>query len=298
MKKTGKDLIKTAIKTPKVSVLTPIYNTNPKHLRECIDSILSQTYTDFEFIILNDSPDNTEIEEIVKSYKDQRIRYYKNEKNIGISDSRNKLIDLAKGEYLAIFDHDDISVPTRLEQEVEILDKHPEIGVVSGNLHRFPKESRSYHPENNIEIKFTLMHSMVIAHTAAMFRKSVLIDNNIRYEKDFSPAEDYRIVLRLIPYTMFYNIQSILVNYRDEETNTTHTNWDKMVNADALCRCYAAKEYPYLYQAVQNSNVPKTKQWVKLFDLIPIIKIKIKSNKKKYYLFGLIPLLSIRSKLQ
>ena len=138
------------------------------------------------------------------------------------------------------------------------------------------------------------MHSNVIAHTAAMFRKSVLIVNNIRYEKNFSPAEDYRIVLRLIPYTMFYNIQAILVNYRDEETNTTHTNWDKMVNADALCRCYAAKEYPYLYQTNKN-NVYIKKQWIRLFDLIPFIKIKNKPNKRKYYLFGFIPFLSIRS---
>ncbi len=296
MEEVKKNVLKTNAKIPKVSVLTPIYNTNPKYLRECIESILNQTYTDFEFIILNDSPDNTEIEKIVKSYKDQRIRYYKNEKNMGISDSRNILIDLAKGEYLAIFDHDDISLPTRLEQEVEILDMHPEIGVVSGQLHRFPKESYSFHPENNIQIKFTLMYSNVIAHTAAMFRKSVLIDNNIRYEKNFSPAEDYRMVLRLIPYTMFYNIQAVLVNYRDEETNTTHTNWDKMVNADAICRCYAAKEYPYLYQAVQNSSIHNTTQWVRLFDLIPFIKIKIKSNKRKYYLFGFIPFLSIKSK--
>jgi len=280
---------------PKVSVLMPVYNTKEEFLREAISSILSQTFTDFEFLILNDSPDNTEIEKIVKSYEDNRIKYFKNEKNIGISDSRNKLIDLANGEYLAIFDHDDVSVPTRLEQEVEILDKHPEIGVVSGNIHRFPKESRSFHPEKNIEIKFTLMHSNVIAHTAAMFRKSVLIVNNIRYEKNFSPAEDYRIVLRLIPYTMFYNIQAILVNYRDEETNTTHTNWDKMVNADALCRCYAAKEYPYLYQTNKN-NVYIKKQWIRLFDLIPFIKIKNKPNKRKYYLFGFIPFLSIRSK--
>lgn len=283
---------------PRVSVLMPVYNTKEEHLREAISSILSQTYSDFEFLILNDSPDNVEIEKIVMSYKDKRIKYYKNEKNLGISESRNKLIDLAKGEYLAVFDHDDISVPTRLEKEVEILDKHSEIGVVSGNIRRFPKESQSYHPQNNIEIKFALMHSNVIAHTAAMFRKSVLIDNNIRYEKDFSPAEDYRIVLRLIPYTMFHNIQSIIVNYRDEETNTTHINWEKMVNADALCRCYAAREYPYFYQSWLNNNVHKTKQWIKLFDLIPFIKIKIKSNKKKYYLFGLIPFLSVRSKFK
>ena len=69
---------------PRVSVLTPIYNTNPSHLREMIESILNQTFTDFEFLILNDSPENKEIEKIVKSYKDKRIKYFKNDKNMDI----------------------------------------------------------------------------------------------------------------------------------------------------------------------------------------------------------------------
>lgn len=79
---------------PKISVLMPIYNTNKLYLKEAIESILNQTFVDFEFIILNDSPDNTELDDIVKSYKDKRIKYLKNEKNMGITLSRNKLIDL------------------------------------------------------------------------------------------------------------------------------------------------------------------------------------------------------------
>ncbi len=129
-------------KTPKVSVLTPIYNTNPVHLREMIESILNQTFTDFEFLILNDSPDNRDIEKIVLEYakRDKRVKYAKNEKNMGITPSRNKLLKMATGEYVAIFDHDDISVPTRLEKEVAYLDTHPYVGVVSGWLQYFPKQ--------------------------------------------------------------------------------------------------------------------------------------------------------------
>ena len=84
---------------PKISVLMPIYNTPKEYLKEAIESILNQTFTDFEFLILNDSPDNTELDKIVASYKDKRIRYSKNEKNLGITPSRNKLIDIAKGDY-------------------------------------------------------------------------------------------------------------------------------------------------------------------------------------------------------
>ena len=86
---------------PKVSVLMPVYKTNEKYLREAIESILNQTYKDFEFLILDDCPNDTR-ESIVKSYNDERIKYFKNEKNLGISGARNKLIDLSSGEYLAI----------------------------------------------------------------------------------------------------------------------------------------------------------------------------------------------------
>ena len=74
---------------PKVSVITPIYNTPKDHLRETIDSILNQTFTDFEYIILNDSPDNTELDEIVASYTDSRIRYNRNKKENGINNEEN-----------------------------------------------------------------------------------------------------------------------------------------------------------------------------------------------------------------
>ena len=122
---------------PRVSVLTPVYNTNIEHLHQCIDSILNQTFTDFEFIILNDSPENTELESEILSYSDKRIKYYKNDKNIGISESRNRLLQLARGEYIAIFDHDDISIPDRLACQVEFLDTHPNIGVIGGWLQNF-----------------------------------------------------------------------------------------------------------------------------------------------------------------
>lgn len=91
------------INNPKVSALTPIYNTDPEYLREMIGSILNQTFSGSEFLILNDSPDNNEIEKIVLEYakKDKRIKYSKNDYNMGITPSRNKLLEMANGEYLA-----------------------------------------------------------------------------------------------------------------------------------------------------------------------------------------------------
>ena len=279
---------------PKVSVCLAVYKTNPEYLKECIESILNQTYSDFEFLIVDDCPEDKECEKIIQSYKDERIKYYRNEKNLGISGTRNRLLDLATGEYIAVMDHDDISLPKRFEKEVAYLDSHPECGVVSANIERFPKKSVSHHPEMNLDIKRELMHSNIIAHTAMMIRKSILDKDNIRYEEDFSPAEDYQLVLRLIQYTMFYNIQEILVKYRFLENNTTNKQWDKMCNADALCRCFASKEYPYLFSNHQDSIKGHPKYWVRLFDIIPFIKVIMKRNKSKYLLFGFIPLFSIR----
>ncbi len=105
------------MKTPKVSVLMPLYKTNEAYLREAIDSVLNQTYTDFELILLDDCPTDTR-EHVVCTYNDERIRYLKNERNLGITPSRNKLLDLARGEYIAVMDHDDISHPERFAKQV------------------------------------------------------------------------------------------------------------------------------------------------------------------------------------
>lgn len=98
----------------------PVYNSNLAYLKETIESVLNQTFSDFEFLILNDLPQNLELENFILQYakKDERIRYFKNPRNLGISGSRNKLIDLAKGEFLAVIDHDDISVKERFEKQV------------------------------------------------------------------------------------------------------------------------------------------------------------------------------------
>ena len=98
----------------KISVLMPVYNTDEKFLRQAIESILGQTYQDFEFLIVNDCSTDVRVEEVVLSYKDKRIKYSVNSQNLGISGTRNKLISQAKGEYFAVMDHDDVSLPERL----------------------------------------------------------------------------------------------------------------------------------------------------------------------------------------
>ena len=254
----------------KVSVLMPVYKTNEQYLREAIESILNQTFTDFEFLILDDCPNDTR-ERIVKSYKDKRIKYSINEKNLGISASRNKLIEMAKGEYLAVFDHDDISYPERFEKEVKYLDEHKDVGVVSSWINIIPKNKIVKRPEEDCEIKICLTNWCSVVHSASMIRKSVLIDNNIRYEEEFSPAEDWALWCRLIDVTNFHNIPEPLLNYRMHESNTSKTQSDKMDKASLMVESIVKTNYPHLNLAynLRATHIFKTL----LFGRITILQI-------------------------
>lgn len=277
---------------PQVSVLMPIYKTSPEHLKKAIESVLNQTFTDFEFLILDDCP-NDNREDIVKSFKDHRINYLKNDKNSGITSSRNKLIELAKGEYLAVMDHDDISLPERFEEQVKILNTHPEVGVVGCWVERFPNIKIAKYPENNKDIERYLMQGCAVAHTAAMIRKSVLIDNNIGYEEEFSPSEDYRLWCILIGKTQFYNIQKVLMKYRIHDNNTTKTQSDKMSAATRAIHEFVRAKHPDIWQTVcQNtSHIIR----MKLFGLIPLGCFKQLGNTRQGIL-KFLPFITIKAK--
>ena len=222
----------------KVSVCLAVYKTKPEYLKECIDSILNQTFTDFEFLIVDDCPEDKECEKIIKSYTDGRIKYYRNEKNLGISGTRNRLLDLAQGEYIAVMDHDDISLPTRFEKQVAYLDAHPECGVISCWYERFPNLKIKKKPEINKQIIKALRNSCPLLHPATMIRKSVLAENHLKYEEEFSPSEDYALWCRLVNKTEFYNIQEVLFRYRNHETNESKKNNQKMQRATEKIRKY------------------------------------------------------------
>lgn len=276
----------------KVSVLMPVYKTKEEYLRQAIESILAQTFSNFEFLILDDCPEDDR-EDVVMSYNDKRIKYFKNEHNLGISASRNKLIDMAQGEYLAIFDHDDISLPERLEKEVAYLDEHPEIGVVSCKTQRMSNGKKSKNPTNDHEIKLALMRRCAITHPCSMIRKSVLTENQTYYEEEFSPAEDYALWCRLIPYTKFHNLNDeILFIYRDHEENTSHLQSQKMENSTYAIWGFVKAKNPALYEEF----LLRAKHIVRVNILgIPFLIKTTQGKYSKTKLFGLIPLYSTKS---
>lgn len=265
---------------PKISVLMPIYNTQEQHLKEAIESVLSQIYTDFELIILNNSPSNTNLDKIVANYQDSRIRYIKSNTDTGISQGRNKLIELATGEYLAIFDHDDVCLPTRFEEEVKVLDNHPEIGVVGTLYERFPVgKGISKLSETSEAIEHHLMEGCAVLHSSSMIRASVLKENNIRYEEEFTPAEDYALWCRLIGKTKFYNIQKVLIKYRWHENNASKLQAKQMEQATTNIHAFVRAEHPQLWKDVCENALHVVR--MKLFGIIPLGKFIQKGNKRQ-----------------
>lgn len=277
---------------PKVSVLMAVYKTPEAYLRAAIESILAQTYNDFEFLILDDCPEDDR-EKIVKLYADKRIKYSKNTQNMGISASRNKLIDMAKGKYLAIFDHDDISLPERFAKEAAYLDSHPECGIVSCASKNLIGGKVGVYPENNQDIIAQLFVACCVVHSASMVRKSVLDDYKIRYEEEYSPAEDYAMYCRLVDKTEFHNLQEVLFHYRNYAGNTSHLQKQKMAAKTIQIQNFVRRDNPLLWEKVlpRISLVSRVK-----FLGLPIMKIVRCGKVCKGYLFGSIPLYTVKTK--
>lgn len=199
--------------SPFISVVMPVYN-GEKYLCEAIDSILNQTFKDFEFIILNDgSTDKTE--EIILSYEDPRIKYVKNEVNLQIVKTLNKGIALAKGKYIARMDADDISLPQRFEKQLHFMESNPDVGVCGTWLKTFGEIEETWHmPTKHDEILVTLLFESCIMHPTVFLRKSTLPQQYDIYDECFNTAEDYELWTRLILNTRIANVPEVLLKYR------------------------------------------------------------------------------------
>lgn len=219
--------------TPSVSVLMTVYN-GAQYLHESVQSILSQTYSDFEFIIINDgSTDQTE--SIVLGYHDERIIYVKNEQNAGLIASLNKGLLLAKGDLVARMDADDISLPTRLATEVSFLSEHPDVGVV-GSYYQTINEwgalgGEAQRPESHHLIQWELCFQNPLAHPTIMMRKDV-VQKVGGYSPDMLHAEDRDLWQRLTKVAKFYNIQKTLLLRRRHSDNITSRFKDIQIEND------------------------------------------------------------------
>ena len=203
------------MKNPKVTVLMSVYN-GEKYLREAVDSILGQTFKDFEFLIVNDgSTDKSG--EILESYNDPRIEIINNNKNIGISKSRNKGLRIARGKYIAVMDADDISLPRRLEKEVEFLEQNRNMGLVGTDYLIINEKGKVIHAVRCIngyrELKIKLLEGNQFAHGSIMFKKECTKKVGF-YREEFMLALDYDLILRISEKFEVSNIPEFLYKWR------------------------------------------------------------------------------------
>ena len=199
----------------------PAYNAE-KYIVEAIDSIFGQTFEDFEFIILNDcSTDRTE--EIILSYDDPRIVYLKNEQNMGVAATLNRGLEIAKGEYIARMDADDISLPERFALQAAYLDSHPQVAVVGASVEVFGSQKSLRHfSETSQKLKVDLLFGCCLAHPSVMMRTTMITDFQ-GYDPAFNGVEDYHLWARISQKYELACLPQILLRYRIHPKQVTQT---------------------------------------------------------------------------
>lgn len=201
---------------PLVSVVMPVYN-GEKFLPQAIESILNQTYKNFEFIIIDDASTDGSFE-IIKKYakKDKRIKFMRNKKNLGQTEALINSKKLIKGKYFFKMDSDDIANPKRLEKQVNFLENNQNYIIVGSNLKVIDENSKligyRFYPRTDEEIRKTIFFKSPFAHPTICFRTSII--SRIFYDNIFKYAEDYYLWFKFLKVGKGYNLDDLLVSYR------------------------------------------------------------------------------------
>ena len=213
--------------TPKVSVIIATYN-RANYIHEAIDSVLKQSYSNWEIVIIDDASEDT-TGEIVRKYreKDPRIFYYKNQKNLGIAKTRNKGLELARGEYIAPLDSDDIWLDKdKLKKQVEFLDANPDYAMLGGGIMHIDAQSKPIKkvlfPVYDSVIRNIILQFNPFAQSTLLFRKSAALEVG-GYSTEYKVADDYDLWLKIGMKYKFTNIPQVLSGYRIHGGNITHT---------------------------------------------------------------------------
>lgn len=213
---------------PRISIVMPVFN-SAEYLEESIISILNQTYTDWEFLIINEFGSNDGSKEIVEKYAkiDKRIILIQNKTRLGIAESMNVGLNIAKGEYIARMDADDISMPERFETQLKYLDENQDVVMCGVKVQIFGSNPFEWKLECDKEkLSTNILFYSPSVHPTVMVRKSFLDKYNIKYNKEYRASEDYDLFSKICEKGKVANVNQILFKYRIMENNATFKNND------------------------------------------------------------------------
>lgn len=248
-------------KSKLISVILPVYNAE-KYIAEALTSVLTQSYKNFELILINDLSTDNSIEKI-KNFNDERLRIINNKVNLGIARSLNIGINHAKGDYIAIMHADDISLPERLTEQYNLLENNNSISIIGSSIELIGHGQgiRNY-PTKDSELRAMLIFDSPFCHPSVMFSSKLLKELNIRYREDdlFLGVEDYDLWTRIPLAYSLSTTRSILLKYRLHpnqmsqkasilETNSDrirHTELNKIgifpTNQELILHCLASRQ--------------------------------------------------------
>lgn len=250
----------------KLSVIMSTYKEEEHLLREAIESILNQTYQDFEFIIILDYPDNEMHKNVISSYmeKDFRIKFYINEKNMGLTASLNRALSLASGEYIARMDADDISLPDRFAKQMEYIAKN-DYDLIGGITQMIDEDGNVIYsiakvPQDFNKIKKALKYGQCIAHPTWLGKKEVF--DSLSGYRNMPLCEDYDFTLRaVLKGFKISNLNETVLKYRMTSNSISRSNlYEQYLYMTVITGCYARGKKASVEKAkeiVQKANDPK-----------------------------------------
>lgn len=226
----------------RLTVLMPVYN-GGRFLAETMRSVLSQTYRDFEFLIIDDGSTD-QSKEIVRGFNDPRIRLLTNPQRLKLSGALNRGIDESVGTYIARMDADDIALPDRLMRQIEFLDTNPAIGLCGTWIERFGTgrgEVDKYFTTSD-QVKVYSLFDCPFAHPTVMFRKELFVRHDLCYDGSFYPTEDYELWARALDCFPGTNLGEVLLRYRVHADSMTCSDWQEMDSKGAQIAEYQLKK--------------------------------------------------------
>lgn len=262
------------MRIPELSIIMPVYNRD-KYIGEAINSLLSQTYQNFELIIINDASTDNSLQ-IIKSFKDKRIKVLINEQNKGIVFSRNKGLQIAQGEYIAPFDSDDIALPEKFLKQINFLNSNPEFGMIGSWVKLIDENGKLLQKKWKLNAKPERIPSCLLfrnyfAQPSVIIRKEAIPIGG--YNPDFEIGEDYIMWINIANKFKTYNLPEYLVLCRFHESNSSNINNDILNKYELLI-------YNYIYNRIginidnqKLNTILKIKNNEKIKEIEELIKI-------------------------